>query len=79
METCQVTALWNDENGVWRAEAEEVPGLIVEAATVEALLQVFHERIPDLVNLRLHLGPTARVVPFSLVVEERQWASQAAL
>ena len=33
---CQVLAFWDEEAHVWVAESDDVPGLITEAATLEA-------------------------------------------
>ncbi len=33
----EVSAIWDDEAGVWVVESEDVPGLVTEAETMEAL------------------------------------------
>lgn len=43
-----VTAIWDDEGGVWWAESEDIPGLATEADTVEALLIKLKAMIPEL-------------------------------
>jgi predicted RNase H-like HicB family nuclease len=46
-----VTALWDDEAGIWVAESEDVPGLATGAATVEQLLSKLEVMIPELLEL----------------------------
>lgn len=45
-----VTALWDPEASVWVAESSDVPGLITEAATLEALSTKLETMIPELLE-----------------------------
>jgi predicted RNase H-like HicB family nuclease len=45
-----VRAVWDSEAGVWVAESEDVPGLVTEADTVEALEAKFPGLIQDLLE-----------------------------
>jgi predicted RNase H-like HicB family nuclease len=45
-----VTAFWDEEAGVWVAESEDVPGLITEAKTFEALSKKLESLIPELLE-----------------------------
>lgn len=45
-----VTALWDDEAGVWVAESKDVPGLVTEAATVERLVEKLQLMIPEMLE-----------------------------
>jgi hypothetical protein len=45
-----VTALWDAEAGVWVAESTQVPGLITEAPTREALMEKLQVLIPELLD-----------------------------
>lgn len=45
-----VRAIWDDEAKVWVAESSDLPGLITEADTVEALLGKLQAIIPDLIE-----------------------------
>ncbi|MBS0354453.1 MAG: DUF1902 domain-containing protein [Proteobacteria bacterium] len=46
----QVHAEWDDEAGVWVATSDDVPGLVTEADTVEALVTKLRELVPDLME-----------------------------
>lgn len=47
----EVLARWDSEAGVWVAESEDVPGLVAEAESPNALLQKLQIRIPELLEL----------------------------
>ena len=46
-----VSAFWDDEVKVWVGISEDVPGLCVEACTLEELMQAAGELIPELLIL----------------------------
>lgn len=43
-----VRATWDPEAGVWVAESEDVPGLVTEAESIEALQRKLPGMIQDL-------------------------------
>lgn len=43
-----VHAAWDDEAGVWVATSDDVPGLVTESKTIEALMVKLESMIPDL-------------------------------
>jgi predicted RNase H-like HicB family nuclease len=45
-----VTAFWDREASVWVAESTDVPGLMTEAATLEALSTKLETMIPELLE-----------------------------
>jgi predicted RNase H-like HicB family nuclease len=45
-----VTAFWDAEASVWVTESADVPGLITEAATLEALSTKLETMIPELLE-----------------------------
>jgi len=45
-----VKAVWDDEAKVWVAESEDVPGLVTEAQSTEALFQKLEVLIPELLE-----------------------------
>ena len=57
MEQCAyvVTATWDDEAKVWVAESNDVPGLFIEAPTLEALQAKIGVLVPELLELN-HQG-----------------------
>lgn len=59
----RVCAFWDAEAGVWVATSEDVPGLVAEAATVEALLDDVRAIVPELLELnRIPHAPRIRVM-----------------
>jgi predicted RNase H-like HicB family nuclease len=61
MEQCayDVTATWDDEAKVWVAESNDVPGLVTEAPTLEALQAKIRVLVPELLELNRQ-GPDAQ-------------------
>ena len=46
-----IKAIWDDEAKVWVAESEDVPGLVTEAESSDALLKKLQTLIPELLEL----------------------------
>ena len=46
-----INATWDSEAKVWVAESEDVPGLVTEAESAEALLAKLRVLIPELLEL----------------------------
>jgi len=46
-----VKALWDAEAGVWVATSDDVPGLVTESKTFEALLKKLRTLVPELLEL----------------------------
>ena len=59
-----VRAEWDEEAEVWVATSDDVPGLVAEADTTEALLAKLHTLIPELLEANGY--PDAGGVPFEL-------------
>jgi predicted RNase H-like HicB family nuclease len=47
----EIRAQWDAEAGVWVAESEDVPGLVAEADSPNALAQKLRTLIPELLEL----------------------------
>ena len=47
----QVNAFWDEEAQVWVAESEDIPGLVTEAGSLEALTEKLRQIIPELLQL----------------------------
>ena len=63
-----VGCAWDAEAGVWIATSEDVPGLVVEAAPFESLIEEVKLLVPDLLAANCGVrGPTE----VSLVVTSR--------
>jgi predicted RNase H-like HicB family nuclease len=46
-----VQAEWDAEAGVWVATSDDVPGLVTEAKTFEALLKKLRVMVPEMLEL----------------------------
>ena len=78
MQTKQITvnAEWDCEAKVWVATSDDVPGLINEADTVEALTEKLSVLIPELLEANRTLeGNTIREVPITLIAHREQLVS----
>jgi predicted RNase H-like HicB family nuclease len=58
--TILVRAEWDPEAGVYTATSEDVPGLVAEAATLEALETKLQTLIPELLELNADIPPKGR-------------------
>ena len=68
-----VNAEWDPEAKVWVATSEDVPGLITEAETVEALTEKLSVMIPELLEANgILVGSAAREVPINLIAHREQ-------
>ena len=47
----EVNAFWDDETSVWVAEGDTIPGLVAEAESLDALVRIFKNLVPELVEL----------------------------
>jgi predicted RNase H-like HicB family nuclease len=73
----EVQAQWDQEAGVWWAESADLPGLVSEAPTLDALMERVSSVIPDL--LAVAEGSSAsnnapRRVTFRLYQDEQPLA-----
>jgi predicted RNase H-like HicB family nuclease len=71
-----VNAEWDPEAKVWVATSDDVPGLITEAATVEALTEKLAVIIPELLQVNGHLlGNEVRELPINIIAHREQLIS----
>ena len=78
METKQITvhAEWDAEAKVWVATSDDVPGLVTEALTVEALTEKLAVMIPELLEANGALtGNAIGDVPINLIAHREQLVS----
>lgn len=47
----EIRAEWDDEARVWYATSEDIPGLVTEAPSIEALVERLRAIIPELMEL----------------------------
>lgn len=55
MKKLLVTAQWDDEAKVWVATSRDIPGLVTEAPTLDALLERVLAVAPELLEDNAHL------------------------
>lgn len=78
MGTKQITvnAEWDPEARVWVATSDDVPGLITEAETVEALGEKLAVMIPELLEANgILINSADRQVPINLIAHREQLIS----
>ncbi|MGH6943913.1 MAG: DUF1902 domain-containing protein [Geminicoccaceae bacterium] len=78
MREFKVTAFWDPEASVWVAESEDVPGLVTEAETMEALIAKLQVIVPDLLEANGVLQPDETDVPIRLIAERAVRAGRPA-
>ena len=64
MKSLFIRAEWDEEARVWVATSDDVPGLVAEAETEEALLAKLHVLIPELLDANGY--PDGGDIPFEL-------------
>ena len=71
-----MNAEWDHDAHVWGATSDNVPGLITEADTMEALAQKLTFMIPDLLEAnRAIAGGTIRDILINLIAHREQLIS----
>jgi len=71
-----VNAEWDPEAKVWVATSDDVPGLVTEAETVEALTEKLSVMIPELLEANGTLvGSAVREVPINLIAHREHLIS----
>lgn len=50
MNEYNITLTWDDEASVWIAESKDIPGLILESGSFDALIERVKFAIPDLLE-----------------------------
>jgi len=71
MTSIRVHATWDPEASVWVAESDDVPGLVTEASSVEALTDKLRGLIPELLEANGVAWPADDEIPFDVVAERR--------
>ncbi len=60
--TYEVEARWDSEAGVWVAESDDIPGLVAEAESMNALVEKIRVLVPELFELNGGLEPGQKAV-----------------
>jgi hypothetical protein len=73
--TYEVEARWDSEAGVWVAESEDIPGLVAEAESMNALVEKVRVLVPELFQLNGGLEPGQKVVEVLVRAHHEETAS----
>lgn len=46
-----IRAIWDDEARVWVAESDDVPGLVLESGSMDALVERLRYAVPEMLAL----------------------------
>jgi len=63
-----INLIWDSEVGVWIAESEDIPGLVLESGSYDALVERVRFAIPELIEL----NKTVNVPPTLTFLSKRQ-------
>ncbi len=61
---------WDAQAHVWWAESEDVPGLVAEGETLEAIVQDIRATVPEL--LRLNLSDVAGPISLNFLADRSE-------
>ena len=70
-----IHAEWDDEAEVWAATSDDVPGLVAESETIEALVRRLKSLVPEL--LEANGIAVSGDVPFELLARRFELAQAA--
>ena len=71
----EVEAHWDSEAGVWVVESEDIPGLVAEAESLNALAKKVRVLVPELFELNGGLEPGQKVVNILVRAHREETAS----
>ena len=49
--SCKINFTWDDEASVWIATSKDVPGLVLESGSFDALIERVRYAVPELLEL----------------------------
>ena len=55
-----VKFLWDDEASVWVATSDDIPGLVLESGSIDALIEKVRFAVPELLEMN-HISKTSRI------------------
>jgi predicted RNase H-like HicB family nuclease len=73
--TYEVEARWDSEAGVWVAESDDIPGLVAEAESMNALVEKVRVLVPELLELNGGLEPGQKTVNVLVRAHHEETAS----
>lgn len=63
-----INLTWDNEANVWVAQSDDVPGLVLESGSFDALLERVRFAVPELLELNRNTSPA----PFLTFISKRQ-------
>lgn len=75
MRRIEVKAEWDGEAKVWVATSDDLPDLVTEAETVEALERKLAIMVPELLEANGALGAEVREIPLNLIAHREAMIS----
>jgi len=75
MHRIEVKAEWDAEAEVWVATSDDLPGLVTEAETVEALQRKLAIMVPELLDANGTLDAEVREIPLNLIAHREAMIS----
>ncbi len=70
-----VEARWDSEAGVWVAESDDIPGLVAEGESINALVEKIRILVPELFELNGGLEPGQKAVDVLIRAHHEETAS----
>jgi len=64
-----IRAFWDDDAKIYWAESNDIPGLHVEAVTLEELNDILRDVVPELLEANGLLGNNDREIPMKVFAE----------
>ena len=58
---CVIVFTWDEEAAVWIATSKDVPGLVLESGSFDALLERVKQAVPELASLNGQSSPDYRL------------------
>lgn len=55
-----INCLWDGEADVWTATSDDIPGLVLESGSLDALMERVRFALPELIELN-HMEPGASI------------------
>ncbi|PIG93586.1 DUF1902 domain-containing protein [Gloeocapsopsis sp. IPPAS B-1203] len=68
----KVEAFWDVEAAVWVATSEDIPGLVTEAETIEALMQKLRSIVLELILLNRLVTPDTDSIELQLTSHRQE-------
>ena len=75
MHRIEVKAEWDAEAEVWVATSDDLPGLVTEAETIEALQRKLAIMVPELLEANGTLDAEVREIPLNLIAHREAMIS----